>query len=75
MAKRCYKVTLHYCTSVTLAVWGENEEDALADAYLRAGNEGYDEALLNNMTEDGDADIEEIEDNPFWELDENGIWR
>lgn len=57
-----YEVTLYYHTYVTVEVRAENEEDAIADAYEEAGKRKYDGQFLNHVQEDGDPDIEEMED-------------
>ena len=60
MAK--YEVTLYYHTSITVVVEAKDEDDAIAEAYYKVGDEEYDEQFLNNVVEDGSPDVEELED-------------
>lgn len=57
--KKKYKVTFYYHTSVEVEVSAENENDALAEAYLEVGKKKYDKALIHGLVEDGGPDIRE----------------
>ena len=59
LMKRKYKVTFYYHTSVEVEVSAENENDALAEAYLEVGKKKYDKALIHGLVEDGGPDIRE----------------
>lgn len=60
MAK--YEVTLYYHTRVTVEVEAKDETDAVEAAYVEAGKSEYDGQFLNNVQEDGDPDVELIEE-------------
>lgn len=55
-----YEVTLYYHASVIVTVEADNENEAIARAYLEAGDKRYDDPILHSLTADGDPDVEEI---------------
>ena len=57
------EVTLYYHTDVVVEVEAENEDEALANAYLEVGKKKYDAQLLHNLTEDCDPDVYDLEED------------
>ena len=55
-----YEVTLYYHTYVAVEVEAENEEDAVVEAEIEAGDSKYDGQFLHNAQADGEPDVIEI---------------
>ena len=58
-----FEVTLYYHTDVVVEVEAEDEDEALANAYLEVGKKKYDAQLLHNLTEDCDPDVYDLEED------------
>lgn len=54
---RKYEVTLYFHTSIAVEVEANSDEEAIAEAYIEAGDEKYDGQFLHNAQVDGDPDV------------------
>ena len=57
-----YQVTLYYHTYVDVVVDAKDEQDAVLQAYLDAGDPQYDKLLLRHLQADGEPDVIESEE-------------
>ena len=57
-----YQVTLYYHTYVDVVVDAKDEQDAVLQAYLEAGDSKYDKLLLRHLQADGEPDVIESEE-------------
>lgn len=57
-----YQVTLYYHTYVDVVVDAKDEQDAVLQGYLEAGDSQYDKLLLRHLQADGEPDVIESEE-------------
>lgn len=55
-----YSVELYYHTMIEVEVEANSEEEAIAEAYIEAGDKKYDGQFLHNAQEDGAPFVMEI---------------